>query len=67
MHWRTPFPPRRPSLLAELIGVFRASFSPERAMTPDPAEFLPDELPPAETAPLPEGNKIEGTVNFTVS
>ncbi len=48
MHWRTPFPPKRPSLLAELIAVVRASLSAERVMAPDPAETLPDELPAAE-------------------
>jgi hypothetical protein len=47
MHWRTPFPPKRLSVLAELMTVFRKSFDGE------PAPALPDELPPAcEIEPL---------------
>lgn len=56
MHWRTQFPPQRPSVLAELMAVFRSSLRPETVM----ATALPDELPPApekdtlaaETAPV---------------
>lgn len=43
MHWRTPFPPKRPSVLAELIALFRGGLSPEKVMAPE----LADELPPA--------------------
>jgi len=43
MHWRTQFPPKHASVLAEFIAVFRTSFNPETVM----AAELPDELPPA--------------------
>jgi hypothetical protein len=42
MHWRTQFPPKHASALAEFIAVFRNSFHPEMVM----ATELPDELPP---------------------
>lgn len=52
MHWRTQFPPKKASVLAELIAVFRGSFHPEMVM----ATELPDELPPApEAATLAAG------------
>lgn len=44
MHWRTPFPPKRPSLLAEMIALFRGGLSPEKVMAPE----LADEIPPAD-------------------
>lgn len=53
MHWRTPFPPKRPSVLAELIAVLKGSLSPSQVMAPKPDEALPDELPAAEPAPVP--------------
>ena len=43
MHWRTQFPPKHASVLAELIAVVRNSFHPELVMASD----LPDELLPA--------------------
>jgi hypothetical protein len=49
MHWRKPFPPRRPSVLAELIAVVRTSFRPDKMMAPPPVE-LPDELPAAPSS-----------------
>jgi hypothetical protein len=49
MHWRTPFPPKRPSVLAELIAVVRASLHPEKVMAP--AAEMPHELP---APPAPE-------------
>jgi len=51
MHWRTQFPPKNASVLAELIAVFHTSFQPELVM----AAELPDELPPASdlTGELP--------------
>jgi hypothetical protein len=48
MHWRKPFPPKRPSVLAELIAVVRTSLHPEKVMAPPPAVELPDELPAAD-------------------
>ena len=54
MHWRTPFPPKRPAVLAELLAVMRRSFHPDQVMAPKPDE-LPDELPPAPASePLPD-------------
>jgi hypothetical protein len=47
MHWRTPFPPKRASVLAELIVVMPASLHPDKTMTPETTAELPDELPPA--------------------
>lgn len=49
MHWRTPFPPKRPSVLTELIAVMRASLHPGNVMAPE-AVTQPDELPPAPQA-----------------
>jgi len=54
MHWRTPFPPKRLSVLAELIEVMRRSLHPDEVMADKTAE-LPDELPPdvvADEAPV---------------
>jgi hypothetical protein len=54
MHWRRPFPPKRPSVLAEVIAVVRTSLHPEKVMAPPPAVELPDELPaalPADESP----------------
>jgi hypothetical protein len=48
MHWRTQFPPKHASALAEVIAVFRTSFHPETVM----ASELPDELPPAPATAL---------------
>lgn len=45
MHWRKPFPPKRPSMLSELSAVVRGAFRPEKVLAPPPE--LPDELPPA--------------------
>jgi hypothetical protein len=53
MHWRKPFPPKRPSVLAELVAVVRTSLHPEKVMAPPPAIELPDELPAAEPAGEP--------------
>jgi hypothetical protein len=60
MHWRTPFPPKRLSVLAELLAVVRSALHPEQVMTGKPAELpdeLPDELPPTvvadETSAIP--------------
>lgn len=50
MHWRKPFPPKRASVLAELIAVLRQSLHPDTAMAKSedaPADLLPHELPPA--------------------
>jgi hypothetical protein len=60
MHWRTPFPPKRPSVLAELIAVVRASLAPEQVIKSDPAASLPDELPAAEPAPEPSQTLTNG-------
>ena len=49
MHWRTPFPPQRPSVLAELLAVLRRSLQPDQVMA-DKSADLPDELPPAMAA-----------------
>jgi hypothetical protein len=56
MHWRTPFPPKRASVLQELMTVVRQSLHPDVTMVEapplDPADLLPDELPPA-AEPVP--------------
>jgi hypothetical protein len=56
MHWRTQFPPKNASVLAELIAVFRTSFHPKMVMATERPDDLPDELPPAlEPDVLPAG------------
>jgi hypothetical protein len=57
MHWRTPFPPKRPSVLAELIAVMKSSLAPAQVLTPPPPAALPDELPAAEPVATPVQNK----------
>ena len=52
MHWRKPFPPKRPSVLSELIALMRGSMKPETLLAPAPE--LPDELPAAELHDHPE-------------
>ena len=50
MHWRTPFPPKRPSVLAELLAVVRGSLRPDVVLADQVMAGKPAELPPAVAA-----------------